>query len=231
MTLDSCDKLLSTVLQEYQILAEYKRLQSEDIGGIYVIPSFENSFLWFGVFFVRTGPYKDGIFRFTLTLPEKFPNDSNIPTIKFESEIYHPLICNRTNIVELTEAFPQWKTNENHIWQFLKFLQYIFYQFDDYINVCEKILNDEALKLMQQNRDEFNKKIGDCVKLSKSRIYDQPTANTDRNYIVFEPFDVDVHGNVLENLKKNITESVTPPPSSGLSWVKEGVFQPLSKGN
>uniref|UniRef100_A0A8D8L1K7 Protein crossbronx homolog n=1 Tax=Culex pipiens TaxID=7175 RepID=A0A8D8L1K7_CULPI len=79
MTLDSYDKLLGTVLQEYKILTEYKRLQCEDLGGIYVIPSHENSFVWFGVLFVRSGPYKNGVFRFTLTLSDKFPNDSAVP--------------------------------------------------------------------------------------------------------------------------------------------------------
>lgn len=34
--------------------------------------------VWFGVIFVRAGYYEGGIFRFTLTLPEKFP-DEEVP--------------------------------------------------------------------------------------------------------------------------------------------------------
>lgn len=79
MTMDVHDKLLETVLQEYKILTEYERLQSEDLSGVYVTPSYENPFLWFGVIFVRVGIYKDGIFRFTITLPSKFPNDNTVP--------------------------------------------------------------------------------------------------------------------------------------------------------
>lgn len=30
--------------------------------------------VWFGVVFVRSGLYEDGIFRFNITLPENFPD-------------------------------------------------------------------------------------------------------------------------------------------------------------
>lgn len=30
--------------------------------------------VWFGVLFVRSGVYEDGIFRFNITLPENFPD-------------------------------------------------------------------------------------------------------------------------------------------------------------
>lgn len=67
--------------------------------GVYVIPSYENSlrkfftffqtFLyktsfnslldWFGVIFVREGVYNEGIFRFSITLPDNFPSDTKAP--------------------------------------------------------------------------------------------------------------------------------------------------------
>lgn len=31
--------------------------------------------VWYGVIFVRSGIYEGGMFRFTLTLPDKFPDD------------------------------------------------------------------------------------------------------------------------------------------------------------
>lgn len=231
MTLDSYDKLLGTVLQEYKILTEYKRLQSEDLGGIYVIPSHENSFVWFGVLFVRAGPYKNGVFRFTLTLPDKFPNDSALPTVVFQSETFHPLICPYSGSLELSEAFPKWKTGENHLWQVLKFVQYVFGHFEEYMAVAEQTnVNTVAHELWQgQGRSEFLQRVEDCVRLSQTKVYD-PAPVQDRNYIVFEQFDRDVHGPVLESMKAGRANEVsTPPSSSGLSWVKEGVFQPLSK--
>ncbi|XP_001654780.2 protein crossbronx homolog [Aedes aegypti] len=228
MTLDSYDKLLGTVLQEYKILSEYKRLQNEDLGGLYVIPSFENSFLWFGVIFVRSGPYKDGVFRFTVSLPDKFPNDATVPNVVFQSETFHPLIDPYNGTLELAEAFPKWKSGENHVWQLLKFIQYIFASFDEYMSLAEQSANNVAYELYGQNRPEFLRKVEECVRLGQSRLYD-PAPVQDRNYIVFDRFDRETHGPVLESLKQGKANEVTTPPSSGLSWVKEGVFQPLSK--
>lgn len=80
-------------------------IQSENIGGVYVIPSHESPFgmslknmihifktpfiemrfflfvliVWFGVIFVRDGPYRDGVFRFNISLPKSFPNTEDAP--------------------------------------------------------------------------------------------------------------------------------------------------------
>lgn len=78
-----------------------KMIQSENIPGVYVIPSHKSSFgkgpsalsvgmkylysilsqfpVWSGVIFVRTGLYRDGIFRFSIALPDKFPSDTEVP--------------------------------------------------------------------------------------------------------------------------------------------------------
>lgn len=76
-------------------------LINENLQGIYVIPSKENPFckfsflyfyiyinavllaVWFGVIFVRCGPYEDGIFRFTIELPENFPEGGHPVSIVY----------------------------------------------------------------------------------------------------------------------------------------------------
>lgn len=35
--------------------------------------------VWFGVIFVRQGFYVDAVFRFTILLPDKFPDDKTLP--------------------------------------------------------------------------------------------------------------------------------------------------------
>lgn len=35
--------------------------------------------VWFGVMFVRSGYYRDGIFRFNISLPKDFPNTTDVP--------------------------------------------------------------------------------------------------------------------------------------------------------
>lgn len=85
-------------------------------------------------------------------------------------------------------------------------------------------------------------KIKELIRISRDKIYD-PSPIDDRHYITFERYDKDVHGNVLENIKnKNIsitsigaglagsaTSSSSTMPPTGLSWVNEGEFKPLSK--
>ncbi|KAG4071892.1 hypothetical protein HA402_006053 [Bradysia odoriphaga] len=204
----------ATIQQEYKIMAEYKMIQSESIQGVYVIPSFENSLVWFGVIFVRSGTYLDGIFRFTITLAKNFPDEMETPIVTFQSHILHPLIDASTGRLQTKEAFPTWNSNDNHVWQILKFILFIF----EYSHVCFSgdIVNKEAVDLMSQNKSEFTKRVKECVRISRDRIYDPPTVE-DKHYITFDQFDNDVHGSTLESIK-NRKYATSSPPNSSLSW-------------
>lgn len=228
MTLDAHDKLMETLLQEYKILTEYERLQSEDLGGVYVTPSYGNPFLWFGVIFVRSGMYKDGVFRFTITLPSRFPNDSTTPILAFQSDLFHPLISPDDGVFDLTDAFPKWQPGDNHIWQILKFLQFVLQNPEEHSFRSEQLTGNEAFELLMENRSEFVMRVEQCVEESQHKLYDLPV-DPDRYYICFDRFNPDVHGPVLESMKQNEPTEVTTPPSSGLSWVRKGLYQPLSK--
>lgn len=134
----------------------------------------------------------------------------------------------------LSEAFSTWQTGTNHIWQILKFIKYIFiYPLECVSSKISKdqiqIPNKEAVGMLSQNqKDEFLKKVAQCVTESCEKIYDQTTTD-DKHYITFEKFNPDIHGQILENLKKNDMPTSTSPPVSGISWVKEGDFKSLSK--
>ncbi|XP_017469075.1 PREDICTED: protein crossbronx [Rhagoletis zephyria] len=234
MTLDAHkedDKLLTTIQQEYKILAEYKMIESEKIGGVYVVPSYGNSLLWFGVIFVRQGFYVDAVFRFTILLPDKFPDDKTLPTIIFQNEITHPLICPYTGSLDISCAFPYWRSGEDHIWQVLKYIQAIFVDPIECTRLAAtgaKYNNAEAAELLTQNRAEFIARAKDCATASKDRIYDEPPTE-DPHYIVFEKFDADVHGPVRDRIFAGKEAAESPAvPTNGLSWVKEGEFKPLS---
>ncbi|CAB3249960.1 unnamed protein product [Arctia plantaginis] len=138
--------------QECIIMAEYRMLQTENLQGIYVIPSYENSFLWFGVIFVRSDYYEGGVFRFTLTLPENFP-DEEVPVLKFTSHLYHPAVDPNTGVLNLTEVFPQWDKKQHHIWLILKYLYSIFH------NLNVKVpSNVDASVAYKSNRKLFMEK-------------------------------------------------------------------------
>lgn len=58
-------------------------VESEKLNGIYVIPSYENSKIWFGVLFVRSGVFNGAVFRFNVLLPDNFPDDKILPVSIF----------------------------------------------------------------------------------------------------------------------------------------------------
>uniref|UniRef100_A0A2A4JQ69 UBC core domain-containing protein n=1 Tax=Heliothis virescens TaxID=7102 RepID=A0A2A4JQ69_HELVI len=213
-------ELYSIIHQEYVIMAEYRMLQTENLQGIYVIPSYENSFLWFGVIFVRAGLYEEGVFRFTITLPDKFP-DEEVPVVTFTSNIYHPAIDAQTGVLYLGEVFPQWDRKYNHIWQILKYVYSIFHN----LNV-KAPANVEASVAYKSNKKAFMEKVRECVVLSIDHVYDDPPTE-DKHYITFKPYDPDVHDTV-----KNLMLKAPPPnegANQGISWVQPGSFQAFSK--
>ncbi|CAB3231089.1 unnamed protein product [Arctia plantaginis] len=205
--------------QECIIMAEYRMLQTENLQGIYVIPSYENSFLWFGVIFVRSDYYEGGVFRFTLTLPENFP-DEEVPVLKFTSHLYHPAVDPNTGVLNLTEVFPQWDKKQHHIWLILKYLYSIFH------NLNVKVpSNVDASVAYKSNRKLFMEKVRECVVLSIDHIYDDPPTE-DKHFITFKPYDPDVHDNAKNMMLKTPTNECA---NQGISWVQQGSFQPFSK--
>uniref|UniRef100_A0A336M5C7 CSON012388 protein n=1 Tax=Culicoides sonorensis TaxID=179676 RepID=A0A336M5C7_CULSO len=204
MTLDSmalAEKVQAKVHQEYKILAEFKMLQSESIPGLYLIPSAESSFAWFGVIFVRQGLYQDGIFRFLISIPQEFPNTSQPPTVIFQSQVYHPSICPFTGTMDISEAFPKY-SSENHLWQIAKYIIYLFEYPDQ-----GKTVNKEAFDAWTENNAEFMAKVKECVKLSIDKLYD-PAPTEDKHYIKFDKYDNELHEPVLNEMKNYAEESL-----------------------
>jgi len=66
-------------LRDYKVTIEYKHLKSHAPGGVYLIPSMDSLREFYGIIFVRRGPFTNGIFKFKLTLPPKY-NDVNMWT-------------------------------------------------------------------------------------------------------------------------------------------------------
>lgn len=64
-----------------------------------------------------TGPYRHGIFKFTISFPERYPDVA--PTIVFHTSIYHPLIAPlipsaaSPGLFSLRHGFPHWFVSES----------------------------------------------------------------------------------------------------------------------
>lgn len=218
---EDLNKIFKIYRQEYIILAEYKMIQTEDIQGVYVIPSRENPLVWFGVIFARSGPYKDGVFRFTIMLDESFP-DCQHPKVVFQTKIIHPVINPETNEVNLLGGFPSWHKNEQHLWQVLKYLQWIFANLEASV---PHGINNEACELLTKTPDIFKTKAQELVTHCKEHLFDSPPTD-DKHYIIFEEFNSDIH---KKEKMLSFVQEKDESGKKGHSWVLPRSFKPLER--
>ncbi|KAF3832330.1 hypothetical protein F7725_025995 [Dissostichus mawsoni] len=126
---------------EYSLLAEFTLVIKQKLPGIYVQPSYKSALMWFGVIFIRHGLYQDGVFKFTVYIPDNYP-DGECPKLVFDIPVFHPLVDPVSGELDVRRAFTKWRRNHNHIWQVLMYARTIFYK----INTTEP-LNPEAAVL------------------------------------------------------------------------------------
>ena len=102
-------------------MAEYNLLLKQKLPGIYCIPSANSSLLWYGVLFIRQGPYQEGvfrsvrsiihyrnflsipIFRFQVIIPDNYP-DGDVPKVVFENPVFHPAIDPTTHAMDVKQV-------------------------------------------------------------------------------------------------------------------------------
>lgn len=219
-TVSQTNKEYAIYLQEYNILSEYNMLCSHDLKGIYVIPSAQNSLIWFGVQFARQGMYQGGIFRFTITLPQNFP-DGGCPKVVFQTPVFHPLIDPESGELCTSWEFPEWRKS-TRIWQLIQFVTKIFTKVDIKMNP----VNQEASDLFVNNFEAFRDRVKKCVRESLNRVYNPPMVD-DPHYITFSPYVDELH----DSIKREIYDPKEEEENKtlGLSWVQPGSLQPFSK--
>uniref|UniRef100_A0A3P9BG44 Akt interacting protein n=1 Tax=Maylandia zebra TaxID=106582 RepID=A0A3P9BG44_9CICH len=178
----------------------------QKLPGIYVQPSYKSALMWFGVIFIRHGLYQDGVFKFTVYIPDNYP-DGECPKLVFDIPVFHPLVDPVSGELDVRRAFTKWRRNHNHIWQVLMYARTVFYK----INTTDP-LNPEAAVLYEKDVQLFKSKVVDSVKLCNSHLFDQPKIDDPYAIRLRRPED---HHKASQ--------------ASGLSWVKPGSTQPFSK--
>jgi ubiquitin-protein ligase len=166
-------------LRDYKVTIEYKHLKSHAPGGVYLIPSIDSLRKFYGVIFVRRGPFTNGIFKFELELLYKYNDLNQHPEIKFTSYVYNPYVDAATGKLDLKTTYPRWDPTRHYLVTVLTFLKRIFYAktFDD------AIANPEAKTLAQTNPTAFRTKVDQCVRESQKTVYD--TAGDDDTTLRF----------------------------------------------
>ncbi|KAK6910042.1 hypothetical protein I203_104071 [Kwoniella mangroviensis CBS 8507] len=106
--------------------------------GIYITPSREGLLRWNGVFFVHRGPYAGSILRFIILFPPTYPQ--NGPTLRFDSDVFHPMVDPKTKIWHARGRLSQWKPRIDHISHLLYSLKKSFKSKE-----LDSITEDEAV--------------------------------------------------------------------------------------
>jgi len=180
---------------EYSLMAEFQLLLKQKLPGIYCIPSAKSPTLWYGVLFIRQGPYQEGVFRFQVHIPENYP-DGDVPKIVFENSVFHPSIHPDTHVLNVKQGFHKWKRNVNHIWQILLYTRRVFHKID-----ASQPSNPEAAALFEREPEEFAARARSTVTDWKEQLY-LTREHDDPHYLTFSVFDPALHGAAREQLKR-----------------------------
>ncbi|PAV65086.1 hypothetical protein WR25_20202 isoform A [Diploscapter pachys] len=208
-------KLNESLIVSHTISSEFARLCRQPIDGIYITSSASNLFEWFGIIFIRRGVFGGGIFRFNLLIPRKYPLTSELPTVKFHIQIFHPHI-DKEKKLDLSRYFPEgWKSEKHHLHNVLLVTQRIFFSYDCDPSSCA---NPEAALLWKEQPDQFKQMAKEAVNLSRSQVYDEPPDDDD-NAIRLTPWDTSMHGSVREKMKSFGSRNDSDKRYVALSWI------------
>jgi ubiquitin-protein ligase len=134
-------------LRDYKVTIEYKHLKSHAPGGVFIIPSIDSLRKFYGVIFVRRGPYMNGIFKFTLDLPLRYNDVNTHPVITFTSRVYSPYVDPETGILDIHTIYPRWDPARHYLVTVLTHVKKIFYA----KTYLDAISNVAAKELAQSN--------------------------------------------------------------------------------
>jgi len=169
----SLDEYRTRTMKNYALTIEYKHLQQRAPGGVYVLPSYSNLRIWFGVIFVRQGVYRDGIFKFKVIISPNYPADGARPRVIFSTPVFHPLVDPKTGELDLSSQFPRWRDGRDYLVFVLVFIKKIFYlkSYD-----IKEAPNPEAVELYRrgnEKKSEFVARINECVQMSLDSMHEQ----------------------------------------------------------
>lgn len=160
-------------LRDYKVTIEYKHLKNHAPGGVYLVPSMDSLRNFYGVIFVRRGPFTNGIFKFTLSLPPRYNDLNQHPSIQFLSSVYNPYV-DLEGFLDIKTAYPRWDPSRHYLVTILTFLKKIFYAktFDD------AQANLQAKQLAGTDPEQFRARVDECVRVSQKLVYDSTNETT-----------------------------------------------------
>ncbi|RHZ76134.1 hypothetical protein Glove_203g49 [Diversispora epigaea] len=171
--------------------------------GVYVMPSADNFYTWYGVLFVHKGYYKN----------------ERIPAVQFILDLinnevpFHPLIDQETGNFSLSQQFKDWAPHKYYIFHILHYLKKSFKK-GVLDNLSKKHCpNEKAFTTYKENPKQFENMAKQCSKLSISEtvLYDN---QNDLNPIQFSKLSDDKIGELKAFISLPLTERERPNHSS-----------------
>jgi ubiquitin-protein ligase len=211
--------------QEYSIMAEYNQLHQQKIPGVYVMPCAKTPLVWNGLLFIRQGLYQGGALRFTLAIPDNYP-DGDCPKLIFEYPVFHPLVDPVSGELDVKRAFTRWRRNVNHLWQVILYAKKVFFKIN-----TDSPSNQEAAVLYEQEMDLFKSRVAESLKSSKDRLF-QPPSLEDPFALRFSLWNEAVHPDTKRQMltqKQSQDAGSANPCDLGLSWIEAGQTRIFSK--
>lgn len=168
----------ATHLKDFRLAIEYKYLMRNAPGGVFLMPEFDDIRQLNGVIFVRRGLYRNGIFRFRMTLPKGYNALNAHPSIAFTPPIFNPLVDPETGVLDLRldESLKEWNPEKNFLVSALTFLKKIFYMksFDNF----PVAPNERAKQMLTNDKEAFLKEVEESVLDSLKRVHEMPQNGT-----------------------------------------------------
>lgn len=246
---DHTTDVCSPLFVEYRLMKEFVLFQQQTIQNVYLIPSYESPFKWFGVLFVHEGLYQGAVLRFTFHIPVNYPEcDNPYPSIFFDNPPFHPLVDPDSGKLDSTKLISEWNPRVHQFWQLIVYTKkaFIFVERELNYDVNENSQSPEdvhylkVVNMYRDNQEFFVNKIAQTVETSKTLIYQPPKDKDDPHAIIFtevDPATLESWKNRLLSLKHfkedpSTKSTPSPSPSSldnnnrsnmGLSWVQNDI--------
>ncbi|KAL0491932.1 hypothetical protein AKO1_010078, partial [Acrasis kona] len=144
------------------LLSQYRQVAAHApnrLKGLYVIPSSFDLKLWFGLMFVKTGPYKSGMFHFRILFTDDYPTES--PILFFEKvagrHILHPLVDKNTGEFNLIDVFDHFENSGDNL--ALDILEQFMIDFTLRRKSLTPIRNEATWNLYKKDKELFQSKV------------------------------------------------------------------------
>lgn len=137
---------MKSQFSDLHLLLEYKLLGEQQIPGVFMLPSEQTLQEWHGILFLHVGPWKGGVFRFSLLIPDGYPQTR--PIVRFRGDVYHPYIHQKNGQLNMLRILPVWDPKRSHLYHIVSAIREAFIRHD----IWETDDKEEERRLKEQIR-------------------------------------------------------------------------------